>query len=302
MRRIILTITVSYMLIAPTFIFGQAGQSGLTFLQLGVGGRSLAMGEAYSAIASDPSATYYNPAALSTSDDPQILLMHKEWIQDAKTEFIGVSTPLGPFAIGVSINSTNVDDIELRSIPGPAIGTFSSHDAAIGFSAAYNIDQSLSIGATAKYLYEKIYVDETTGAGFDIGALYKTPWSVQFAAAVSNLGSMNVYQTEAPVLPRLVRVGGAYETYIQNLDATLTLATDVVTVTEENQSHVNLGAEFEYRHSFAVRAGYQTGYEARSFSTGIGVHYGLFCVDYAFVPFRYDLGTTHTLSLNIDFH
>ena len=68
----------------PQFLLAQAGTTGLTFLKLGVGGRSLGMGEAYSAIASDPTAMYYNPAALSLSKTPQLLLMHKSWVQDTK--------------------------------------------------------------------------------------------------------------------------------------------------------------------------------------------------------------------------
>ena len=45
--------------------YSQAGETGLSFLKLGVGGRALGMGEAYSAVAADPTAMYYNPAAMS---------------------------------------------------------------------------------------------------------------------------------------------------------------------------------------------------------------------------------------------
>src|SRR5712691_8940697 len=102
------------------WLHAQAGSTGLSFLKLGVGGRALGMGEAYSAAASDPTAMYYNPAALSLSAVPQILLMHKEWIQGVKTEYLGAMASLNTFRFGVSLNATSVDDIELRSVPGPA--------------------------------------------------------------------------------------------------------------------------------------------------------------------------------------
>jgi len=49
---------------------GQVGQTGLAFLKLGVGGRALGMGEAYSAVATDPSGMYYNPASLALASSP----------------------------------------------------------------------------------------------------------------------------------------------------------------------------------------------------------------------------------------
>ena len=72
----------------------QVGQTGLSFLKLGVGARALGMGEAYSAVASDPTATYYNPASLSLSHNSQILFMHKEYVQDTRTEFLAATTSL----------------------------------------------------------------------------------------------------------------------------------------------------------------------------------------------------------------
>ena len=67
MKKIFFLILASY-LIMNAAIFGQTGQSGLAWLKSGISGRALGMGEAFSAIASDPSATYYNPSALSLAD------------------------------------------------------------------------------------------------------------------------------------------------------------------------------------------------------------------------------------------
>ena len=39
--------------------------TGLAFLKLGVGGRAIGMGEAYSALSNDASGIYYNPAGIS---------------------------------------------------------------------------------------------------------------------------------------------------------------------------------------------------------------------------------------------
>lgn len=279
----------------------QTGAAGLSFLKLGVGARALAMGEAYSAIANDPSATYYNPAALSLAATPRILLMHKEWIQGTRTEFIGASSTTGRFSFGLGANSTSVDDIEVRTAPGPAIGTFDARNASIGLSGSYLFEPELSIGVTMKFLYEKIYVYDASGLAFDFGGVYKTPWDVTLALAVNNLGSLSELDKESSTLPTVVRGGAAYQRDLEQLDSRLTLSTDIVSFTAEQKSHVHVGAELTYKNTFSARAGYQTGYDAKGFSAGVGIRYDIVTLDYAFVPFEVDLGTTHTFSIGINF-
>ncbi len=299
MKKQILVFTL-LLITCRTFLYSQAGSTGLSFLKLGVGARALSMGEAYTAIASDPSATHYNPAALSLMNNSQILLMHKEWIQDTKTEFLAATTSFDKFNAGISINGTTISDIELRTTPGPAQGTFTARNAAIGISASYALDTALSVGATMKYLYEKILVDEANGLGFDIGAIYRTPWDIRLGAAVCNLGSMNELRNESSKLPQMVRFGAAYESRIESFDGTFTGSIDVVTLSGESLTHVLFGGELNYHNTFALRAGYQTSYESKNFTAGIGIHYGLIGLNYAFVPFKYDFGTTHTFSLGIE--
>lgn len=297
MKRIFFLIIASYLMMNSIY----AQTTGLTFLQLGVGGRALGMGEAYSAVSNDPSATYYNPAMLPTSKNLRLLLMHKEWLPDMGTDFIGATTSWNDFAFGLSINSTNIKNIELRQKPGPAYGTFSAHFGSIGLSSSYPLSQSVSFGITAKFLYEKIFVDEASGYGFDFGARYRTPWDIMTAFSINNIGAMNALNTEATKLPTSLRFGCAYQLSLEGMNSTLTLASDIVNYTTENQTHLNIGTEFDYQKYFSIRLGYQTGYESRDFSTGIGIHYGWFQLDYAFIPFGYKISSAHTFSLGINF-
>ena len=129
--------------------------TGLAFLKLGVGGRAIGMGEAYSALSDDASGAYYNPAGIAFSPDDEVTFMHKQWVFGTTADFLGSSVRAQNFTFGFGFNSTNVDDIEIRQQPGPPEGTFGLHDLAVSATASWRIDTSLSIGATGKFLYEK---------------------------------------------------------------------------------------------------------------------------------------------------
>ena len=288
-------------LLLPASVLGQAGSAGLEFLKVGVGGRAVGMGEAYTSMAADPSATYYNPAALSLTENAQLMLMHKEWIQGVKTEFISGTTAFDRLRLGIGLNETSIDDIEVRTVPGPPLETFTARNAAIGLSASYQLDPAWSVGVTGKFLYEKIYAYDASGYGIDFGTVYTTPWKIRLGAAVANLGSMNALEYQASTMPTTIRGGASYATPVESLDGMLTLSSDVVSFTAEGTTHLHLGGELEFSHAFSLRAGYQTGYDAKNFSAGAGVRYGLLQFDYAFVPFKEELGSTHTISLGIQF-
>jgi hypothetical protein len=288
--------------LAMSSAHAQSGETGLSFLKLGVGARSVGMGEAHAAIATDASATYYNPGGLAEADKTSILAMHKEWIQDVRTEFLGVNIPFKEFALGLSINTTSVSDIQLRTQPGPAEGTFSSHDFAGSLSLARRIIPELSLGLSFKFLYEKIFVDEASGYGVDIGALYKSPIEgLRFAAVASNLGSMGSLKTEDIRLPSLLRIGSAYVHDVDALHSTVTLGADILKVFHEDNAHLHTGVEMDYQELVSFRVGYLTGYETRAFTTGLGLHRGIFRFDYGFSPQSQDLNSGHTLSVEVEF-
>ena len=58
------------------FKMSDSGTTTAQFLKLGVGARAIGMGEAYSAIADDPTAIYWNPAGLAAVSEHSVSLMH----------------------------------------------------------------------------------------------------------------------------------------------------------------------------------------------------------------------------------
>jgi len=280
----------------------QAGKTGLAFLKLGVGGRAVAMGEAHVALAADASATYFNPAGLAAVQRTDVMLMHKEWFQGVQTEFLAVVVPLGGIAAGLSINTTNIRDIQVRTRPGPPEANFSSHDFSLGLSLGSNIRSSFNAGVTLKFLYEKIFVEESSGAAVDLGLRYEAPiQGLTFGFTLSNLGSMGTLKDEKIKLPSLLRLGSSYVKNMRSIQSTLALAGDVVNIFQEKKAHFHTGAELTYSEIISLRFGYLSGYDTRNVTLGVGLHKDPFRIDYGLSPQSQSLSTGHTVSVGVEF-
>jgi hypothetical protein len=87
------------------------------FLKIGVGARALGMGEAYVAVADDPSAAYWNPAGLVFLRQQEVQAMHAEQFgQIVNHDYVSYAHPLEPGLeagpiVGVTLVRTSIDDI-----------------------------------------------------------------------------------------------------------------------------------------------------------------------------------------------
>jgi hypothetical protein len=284
-------------------LFSQtAGETGMSFLKLGFGARNIAMGDVGSLVSNDVTALYYNPANLADNLNEEVMVMHNQWIQDVKSEVVGAKFVLFnlPFALG--LNTTSINDIEIRTKPGPADATFNANYFFGSLSTGFPITESINFGLSAKYLYEGIFTDEATGFGFDFGLNYKTNIEgLLFSAVVRNLGSMQKLKNEKTKLPADLRAGAAYTFSVPSYKLNITAAGEYQQYFISNIHHINFGAEILYNNLFALRAGYQTNYFAKGFTGGIGIEWGSLSFDYAFSPFSYDIGTGQTISLKFRF-
>ena len=284
----------------------QVGTTGMAFLKLGTDARSAALSDATTAIASGASAATQNPAGLIFVPSPDksfdVLFTHREWIQDTRIEYLAVRIGLDSLqSLGVSLSSLATDDIEIRTRPGPAEGTFSARNASIGLSYARGFGD-LALGVTAKVLYEKLLVDDATGFAVDLGGRWQAPLpNLVVGAALQHLGSMGKMRQESTTLPATLRIGPAYTLGWESPRMDLLMAGDVSYVFKEGEPYASLGAELTYDRMVAARAGYQFGSEGRGFAAGFGVRYSLFQLDYAYAPISSDLGNTHTISVGLTF-
>jgi hypothetical protein len=301
--KLALMVVVLSLLISNGFTASKnKGETGLSFLKIGVDARAVGMGEAYTAVSEDASAVYWNPAGLIGASHSNVLFNHNEWIVDIRGEFASLSLVRKSSAWGFHLRSLNVGAIDVRAdVPTEdPLEITSAHYLSTGISYAHRFSRILSAGVTVKYLFEKIYVESASGLAADFGLTYRTPFqNVKVGAVLQNLGKMGKFQNEETALPVIGRLGLLYNLPLKTESVTALLAADVLKPSSEN-IRFHLGTEVLVWNQIALRGGYLIGYEARNFALGLGFARSAIRLDYGVTPFWDDLGITHRFSVNFN--
>src|ERR1044071_7438798 len=106
------------------------GESGAQFLRIGAGARALGMAGAFSPVADDATAIYWNPSGLASLDHREISLTYDSYFKDSASQFLGYAHPMGERGtLGLGVTMFSVKDIEHRSATGgdsdaPDLGNF----------------------------------------------------------------------------------------------------------------------------------------------------------------------------------
>ncbi len=279
-----------------------AQETGLTFLRIGTTAREQAMANVGTASATGAAANYYNPARLTDGETSAILFSQNLYIFDTYSSFIAAKFKGETASWGISLTWLSVRDIPIRTrATTEPDGLFDSQNAALALSYARSFGKQLSLALTGKFIYEKLFIDEASGYAADISAAYRFEKSpLILAATLQNIGSMNTLREQSTALPTLIRIGAAYPLSLSSLGGTLLLEGNLEHVFS-GKTFANFGGEFEFRNQFWIRLGYVFGNDARSLSGGIGIRYGNFNFDYAFVPFSNELGTANLLTLQVSY-
>lgn len=165
--------------------FSKVGFSGMQFLKIGAGARGSAMAGAFTAVADDATALYWNPAGIARLRTINAAFAHTNWLVDINNEYIACVFPGGLMGnVGISasflsmgeMERTTIDDITTpaREDEGEGLPTFSSSDVALGVTYARSLTNKFSVGVTAKYVREKIAEMSAGGLAFDVGTHYMT--------------------------------------------------------------------------------------------------------------------------------
>jgi len=286
-------------LVAPRSAVAATGETGFAFLKLGVGARAMALGGAYVALADDPTAIYWNPAGLAGLAGTQVTAVHDSWIQDFREEFVAVTAKLGPGAIGFGYTGFySSSEFERRDDTGVLIGEFGFNDQAISGAYGLRVAKGLEAGVTASYVREMIDQESAGTFSSNLGLRYALEdTGLMFGGAIQNLGGSAAFITEDFSLPLTYSLGAAYGREFQEGKGRAMVTAEYRQASSEN-GHFNVGAEYVFKRTAALRGGWKTGYDEQEWSLGLGISHSWYSFDYAFVPFSSDLGTANIFALS----
>jgi hypothetical protein len=197
----------------PPGAHAQASGSPVPLLELPASTRALALGNAFVAAGKDEAAVFYNPAQLATIAKLCAGLSVQQWFLGQTVAAAAAATRVwrGTAAVGLQVldygSSERSFDDPSGGIGQPSGSTISAGDYVASF--AYGIAmRSVRVGATAKYVNQRL-VDESGGTGaVDVGAAFDVK-GVTIGASLQNVGGDFSLAGDRRSLPQIVRVGAA---------------------------------------------------------------------------------------------
>ncbi len=253
--------------------FEKVGTYSAQFLKVGVSARATGMGGAFTAIADDASALYWNPAGLVELERTEVTLNSVSWPADIDLYFVGTvfRTPYLPGTFGISARALTMDPQIVRTIYSPE-GTnryFDAGSMSYGLSYAKYFTDRFSAGITAHFLHMGLADRSVQSLSFDFGLLYRIGIrGMTLGMMVQSFGSEFTFDERSSKLPTVFRVGLAMDL--------LRHGTHILTASSEfshpsdNAERMNVGAEYSFNQFFFVRGGYNINYDSQGMAWGLG--------------------------------
>jgi len=319
--------------LSASFAMGQSkvGTSAGNFLQIGVGARGIALGDAATTSCRDISGIYWNPALMAEIPNSQVYFNHTNWVAEIDLNYGSAMLNFGNLGnFAVSFYALNTDQIEVTTeeYPNGTGDLFTVQDMMIGLSYGRSLTDRFNIGGTFKIVRSTIWNTAASAIAVDVGLTYRTPFNpVKLGMSLCNFGSeMRMLGTDTAVrfdpdlrvggnndgivadqrtrswdLPILFRFGLAYD-IIHTGSQQFLIAGDVL-YPSSNENYVNMGVEYGLKNSFFLRAGYRQLFLADregGLTFGAGLKLLNIQIDYAYSD-RGKLNAVQFFSLGVGF-
>jgi hypothetical protein len=286
----------------------KVGTTGAQFLEVGVSPRADALGGAFTAIADDVSAIYYNPAGLVQLENRQAMISRIDYPADITYSFVGVAMPVGIGGVlGIGYYGLDAGDIDVTTHqhPNGVDGwTFGARDYALSMSYGRLLTDRFSVGVTVKVIDELYEEERATGWAADVGTHYNTGWrNFKITMLLSNFGPDMRFITQDYPLPINFKFGGALDV----LDGPGHHAIFAIEGSHpaDNREKYNVGMEYTFRDFASLRAGQRFEHDLGGMSFGGGLNFKMSekyraRIDYGYQDFD-ALSEIHRFALTVDF-
>ncbi|MEO0246867.1 MAG: PorV/PorQ family protein [candidate division WOR-3 bacterium] len=264
--------------------------AGVPFLMILPGPRATAMGGAFSTIADDATATYYNPAGLGLINNGTVTVVHTPWLKgladDMYHEFTAFTYPLSVGTLGGNVIFLYYGKIE-GVIDDEYLGSWTPYDLQIQFSYGYKINDNLTVGSNIKFIHSFLAPEDvllkatgiegggsgTTFAG-GLSMLYRNKFKFgefRYSLVLDNFGpGLQITSTgEKDPLPYHLRTGIGYiplDIPNHKIALSFEITKILVNITndykEKGVSYIiddawkHVGFEYTFLNMASIRAGY----------------------------------------------
>ena len=332
-----INIYLIFIILSSSHLFSvdKTGTTAAKFLSIGAGSAAVSMGGAFTSVANDATAMFWNPAGLGFYKTKEVYFNHANWIADISYDYFGFTIPLSARnAFGLNITSVTMDEMEVTRYGNENTGeTFKAADYALGITYAINLTDRFSIGFNGKYIQQSIASSHARGGAVDLGTIFETPFGFRLGTSISNFGPKlkmtgddlliaadvnqtiegnnesitSVLSTDRFDLPLVLRFGISDEIIAGSLFRLL-WSLDAVSP-NDNANYINSGFEISMLNNlFFIRAGINSLFLAESekeYSFGLGLNVpGLknnkVIINYSFESLEY-LGSVQQVGISLKY-
>ncbi|MDD4052898.1 MAG: PorV/PorQ family protein, partial [candidate division Zixibacteria bacterium] len=265
-----------------------------------VGAKAMGLGEAFTAVADDASAIYWNPAGLARFEKHQVQFSHYDWYQDVKIENLYFTMPSGRFGFGAGITYLGFGAFQSYDEDGNPGDELTMYNLSAAVSVGYALSENFSVGMTGKYIEQSFDIVKGTAFAGDIGLLANFN-SVRFGLAVVNLGTPVRFVSQEEQLPSAIRVGMAVRQFSEKMmvsvEAYVPREGDIVW---HQGLELNMAGQLYARTGFTYQSQDVPETDAFRYNLGAGIAYGAGRFDYTFIPSsQFGGDPIHNLSLSL---
>jgi|WetSurMetagenome_2_1015567.scaffolds.fasta_scaffold157857_2 hypothetical protein len=279
---------------------GDGGQPG-AFMRRGLGGRALGMGSAYSSLANDASAVYWNPAGLCAMERMELQGMYSVLTFDRQEMFVGVGggAVARMIAVGAAWYKFGVKDIDGRDRLGNATQRFEDSENCFMLSASALLVQDVALGITGKYIHHSLADRSASGAAMDLGLRITLVPMFTVGFVLQDLLGQLSWNTESGLkekLPTTARGGVAFQPDFLPVSLALEFAK-----TGKANPLLRAGTEYRILDILALRAGFDGSYVALGGMIIVPGERVKSQVDYAITKDALESTFVHHISLRLNF-